>query len=205
MSWNLFLAWVPLLFSIIILSFNDNKNHSASLKVFVTIFLGIPWLLFFPNSAYIITDFIHIGDNFQILKNVTNELGEIERIFVFNDNFEIWLNFVGIAVGVFLGFANGVMSLFINEENIRKKFGKACSVIFVIIVQILTGYAITIGRFQRWNSWDVFIPSNIIKIIKGHMNIQSLKFTVLFSILSFISYFSIILIIRSFMPNKKKS
>ncbi len=54
LTWNLFLAWVPLLIS---------KTIRANEKRLTTVAL-IPviglWLLFFPNAPYILTDLFHL-------------------------------------------------------------------------------------------------------------------------------------------------
>lgn len=203
MSWNLFLAWVPLGLATLIFHIHREKKFKGGLLLIITLLLGVLWLLFYPNSTYIITDFIHISDEFQILKDLENSAGEIERVFIFNDDFSIWLEFVGIAIGALIGYTMGMMSLFLHEEALREKFGSAFSNVFIIIIHILTGYAITIGRFERWNSWDIFNPLNIIKIINNHWNIPSLKFTLLFATLSLATYLSYRFSLRAFLPKKK--
>lgn len=49
--WNLMLAIIPYIFSGLAVTFS---------KPWYWIFSGF-WLLFFPNSLYIFTDFIHLG------------------------------------------------------------------------------------------------------------------------------------------------
>ena len=204
MSWNVFLAWVPLGVSAVITMIDLNKKIPFALKVLITILLGALWLLFYPNSTYIITDFIHISKDFQILKEVVDSSGISKRVFVFNDDLNIWIEFFGIASGVFIGYLSGVFSLFHHEEFLRKKFGIKFSSVFLVIIHILTGYALTIGRFERWNSWDAFNPSNIIKIIINHLNFPSLKFTLLFSAMSILTYLPIAFLVRAFLPGDKK-
>ena len=53
LGWNLILALVPLLLSIIVY-FSKNKYSICSMLLIAL------WLLFFPNAPYIITDFIHL-------------------------------------------------------------------------------------------------------------------------------------------------
>src|SRR5260221_673499 len=54
--WNLFLAWLPLLFAL--LACEKYRNGSARSWGFLG--LAGAWLLFFPNSPYIFTDLIHL-------------------------------------------------------------------------------------------------------------------------------------------------
>nr|WP_291905143.1 DUF1361 domain-containing protein [Chryseobacterium sp.] len=53
LNWNLFLAWIPLLLSSFVLAFNIRSRISL-------IFIIIIWILFFPNSPYILTDLFHL-------------------------------------------------------------------------------------------------------------------------------------------------
>src|SRR5919204_4969953 len=56
LAWNLILAWVPLLFA---LAAYVRALTREDATVFV---LLVPWLLFFPNAPYLLTDFIHLGE-----------------------------------------------------------------------------------------------------------------------------------------------
>ena len=55
LTWNLFLAWVPLL--VASLAYLRAK-HGLSVGIVALLVL---WLLFFPNAPYMLTDFIHLG------------------------------------------------------------------------------------------------------------------------------------------------
>ena len=54
--WNLFLAWLPLLFPLLACE----KYHNASGRNWRFLGLAGAWLLFFPNAPYIFTDLIHL-------------------------------------------------------------------------------------------------------------------------------------------------
>src|SRR5512140_2234697 len=59
--WNLFLAWLPLVFAIMACEEFFTKNSSSwRFRGFAAL-----WLLFFPNAPYIFTDLIHLTSRFS--------------------------------------------------------------------------------------------------------------------------------------------
>src|SRR5216684_729243 len=56
LAWNLFLAWLPLIFAL--LASEEYQNGSGRNWRFLS--LAGAWLLFFPNAPYIFTDLIHL-------------------------------------------------------------------------------------------------------------------------------------------------
>jgi uncharacterized membrane protein len=55
LNWNLFLAFIPWFLSSVIILKDLQSN-----KLLLT-FLILVWVLFFPNSPYILTDLFHLG------------------------------------------------------------------------------------------------------------------------------------------------
>lgn len=187
MTWNLFLAWLPMAFSFLVFLMAKKEQPSVWTKG-LTLFLALLWLLFYPNSPYIVTDYIHLRPEYHVLRDVTSVLGITRRIYVFNDDIELWIEFVGYTVGIFLGFVAGFYSLKLQERMVEAKYGRKLSLLFVAVIHLLTGYAITIGRFARWNSWDALNLKNIPKIIIDHWDLKSLQFTLLFAVFSGVLY-----------------
>jgi hypothetical protein len=54
--WNLFLAWLPYLWSLWALSIHRRRPH----RWWLLLLPGALWLLFFPNAPYLVTDLIHL-------------------------------------------------------------------------------------------------------------------------------------------------
>ena len=188
MIWNVILAWVPLEIVSLIGYINRKFDNRNRVKI-ATIILAILWLLFYPNSPYIITDFIHLSTNEYYIINKNYSPYSSELKYMFNDNIKIWLDFVIIGIGVWIGYVVGFISLYLNQLILKEKYNKRISWIFVLIVHFLTGFAIYIGRFSRWNSWDIiFSPINIITIFKSSINLKTLEFTLLFGSFSLILY-----------------
>ncbi|WP_027624328.1 DUF1361 domain-containing protein [Clostridium lundense] len=188
MIWNVILAWIPLEIAILIynLSYKGGKKKSNKIIIFA---LGIIWLIFYPNSPYITTDYIHLSTNKYYFSNPNYKpYSNVPRV-IYNKDFSIWFDFINIGIGVWLGYIVGFLSLYLNQNLIRKHSNKFFSWIFVVVVNILSGFAIYLGRFIRWNSWDVIVnPKNFIVILISHINNQSLYYTMVFGIFSFTLY-----------------
>lgn len=129
--WNLFLAWLPLIFSIWAAALYMKRPE----RRWVIIFPGFLWLIFFPNAPYIITDFLHLKDRPGI---------------------PIWYDILMLAAFAWTGFFLAIASLRTMQQLVRDRFGWLVSWIFAGGVLTLAGVGIYLGRFSRWNSWDIF-------------------------------------------------
>ena len=128
--WNLFLAFVPLGLTTYL---SENINKYSVLLIFPI------WLLFLPNAPYIVTDLIHL--------NQYSKMG-------------FWYDFVLIS-----SFASaGLLAYFESIKQmdlILKQYldTKTVQILFVFIA-FLNGFGIYLGRFLRWNSWDIIHKPN---------------------------------------------
>jgi uncharacterized membrane protein len=128
--WNLFLAWLPLGFALLA----REEFQSAKVRNWRFLGFGSAWLLFFPNAPYIFTDVVHLTTYFY-------------RHF--------WVDLVLILLCALTGLVLGFVSLFLMQGIVRRLFGTATSWLFVFAVAGLSGFGIYLGRFLRFNSWDV--------------------------------------------------
>lgn len=138
MTWNLLLAWVPLLLA---LRLNTvlNKKLWSSWEALAT---SILWIVFLPNSFYMITDYVHL-----------QEVARVDLLF----DVVMFTSFV--FTGVLLGFA----SLYLIHLQLRKRFSERAAAAWVGIVLFICSGAIYVGRDLRWNSWDVlFNPGGLL-------------------------------------------
>lgn len=125
--WNLFLAIIP--YAITTYLCTKNKISKWSLLFYFCI-----WLLFLPNAPYIITDLLHLRHS---------------------DRYLMWLD-----VLVVISFAyNGLILFFLSlsdMETILKPFiGEKKRFFLTLVVFFLTGFGIYLGRFLRYNSWEI--------------------------------------------------
>jgi len=127
--WNLFLAAIPYAITQLL------KKYTWLHATTITSFLGfILWLLFLPNSPYIITDIIHLE----------------------NDGSSIaWFDMILVFVFAFNGLLLGLLSLTDMFWLIHFKYSKKVAQNTIFKACLLSGYGIFLGRFLRFNSWDV--------------------------------------------------
>ena len=132
LSWNLFLAWLPLVFA---LWLDERERRGAGRLMLVGVTMA--WLAFWPNAPYILTDFVHLA-------------GRSPNVPV-----PLWYDIVLIAVFAWNGLLLGFASLAIFHRVATRRFGAARGWGFVALASLLGGFGIYLGRFERWNTWDV--------------------------------------------------
>jgi uncharacterized membrane protein len=138
--WNIFLAWIPFIISYFTYTLTLNRR-------WVYIFIPVAaflWLIFFPNAPYILTDFQHLA-------RLTGEL-------------PVWFDVMMLIWFAFTGVLLGMVSLFLMQEIVRREFGRWTGWGFVALVTALSSAGVYVGRFLRWNSWDIFRnPGGMVK------------------------------------------
>jgi len=125
--WNLFLAWLPLLFAWI-------ARMAAPRSRVLGLLAAAAWLAFLPNAPYLITDIAHLRPT-----------GDIPYFY------DVVMFFSLALTGLTLGFA----SLRWMQEAVQQRWGLWLSRIFAASVIALASFGVYIGRFLRWNSWDI--------------------------------------------------
>jgi len=180
LMWNLFLAWIPLILSIIIGYTYFFHKRSVFRKIYL-LFLGLIWVVVYPNCPYIITDFIHLGG----MKYYINTIG-------YTMNFLIWYDFIMISLFILTGFLLGFISLYVIQMLITDRFNKWIGYIFVGSVLFLSSFGIYLGRFIRWNSWDIVLkPKILINSILNNSNGYAVEFTISFGLFLILIYFAL--------------
>jgi len=139
--WNLFLAWLPLVISLLIDQiFRRKPTKSANLIILIAL-----WLLLLPNTFYILTDFMHLR---------------------YRAGMPIWYDVLLLISFSWNGLILGITSLAIVQKTVKQKYGSAPSWIFTAGSIVISSIGVYIGRFFRWNSWDVILtPKNVVSDI----------------------------------------
>ena len=110
--WNLFLGLVPLLVAIVAL-FIERRNWRVFGKVLL-VTLSLLWLVFFPNSSYIFTDFIHLIQ--RGLAGDPNARGVARML--------VWFDVINRSLFAFVGHFMGLASLYVMHSLWKKEFGR---------------------------------------------------------------------------------
>jgi uncharacterized membrane protein len=125
--WNLFLAWLPFLFALCAGRLGASRGRF--------LFCAFLWLLFLPNSPYLVTDLVHLRPRPPV---------------------PFWFDILLIQSFVLTGLLLGFLSLHLMHRRVSHSFGWRSGWLFTLVVLGLTGFGIYLGRFERWNSWDLF-------------------------------------------------
>ncbi len=170
LAWNLVLAWLPLLIALLAYRFHRRSSRSSWLLVGVCAFL---WLLFLPNAPYLLTDIIRL----QASRHVP-----------------IWYDLILVISFAWTGTLLGLASLYLMQQIVRRSLGTGLSWLFAVIVVALSGFGVYLGRFPRFNSWDLFTnPLDLLSSVWGQIshplaNWHAFAFSGLFSLV-FISVY----------------
>ena len=125
MGWNLFLAGIPL-------------GLSLSLQRIRHPLLGMPliatWLLFFPNAPYVLTDLVHLKQRAGV---------------------PLWYDLLLLMSFALVALWMGFQSLRIVQDWVAQRTSALIAWGFVLTSLVLSGFGIYLGRFLRWNSWDI--------------------------------------------------
>lgn len=170
--WNLFLAWLPFFFSMA--AFELDKRRIGGLLLLP---LGVAWLLFFPNSPYIMTDLVHL----TIRKSKYIVDGAIQSRY--------WYDLVTLLLFTWSGWLTGFFSLYQFQSVIYRKSSLLLSWVFVLVACILGGYGVLLGRVYRLNSWDVLTDRHqLYQLVLDSLNRQSVFFTLFIAFVLLVIY-----------------
>lgn len=167
--WNLFLAWLPMVFALLACE-NYQKSSGRNWRF---LSLAGAWLLFFPNAPYIFTDLIHLTKRFYPY---------------------FWVDLSLILLCALTGLVLGFVSLYLMQSVVERMLGRVASWLFVAAVAALTGFGIYLGRFLRFNSWDVVFKPRLLYhgignwVADPFANSTSLAFPLLFGTFVFVTY-----------------
>lgn len=162
--WNLFLAIVPYFLSSSIHSNFFEKGKKIQNNIYALV-----WLLFIPNTFYILTDFTHLH---------------------FKNTFQFGLDMLILSSFSFAGFYVGLHSLHHIHQLTIAKFGNKKGNLFILTISFLSAFGIYLGRVLRFNSWDII--TNPIELayrsLYALFNFETIIYTLQLGIIILVSY-----------------
>jgi uncharacterized membrane protein len=180
MAWNIFLAWIPYILSQYFMDYR-NKEKWKQLFLFAT------WLVFFPNALYIVTDLVHLQDD---------------------TNVPWWYDTMLVFCSSFLGIMLAFVSLSKTEVYLGTFFRRRTVAALVAGILFVASFGVYLGRFHRWNSWDVLNNPIALgleifsKIMNPFDNYKAWAITLLFTAVYSLLYFFIKILPQSLPGNK---
>ena len=128
LNWNLLLAWIPPACAAGAWLVAGKRPTLAPLAL-----LGA-WLLFLPNAPYILTDLLHLAQR---------------------QNVPLWYDLFMLLSFAWNGLILGFTSLRIVQGLVEGWAGRAAAWGVVLLSLGASAFGVYLGRFLRWNSWDV--------------------------------------------------
>lgn len=166
--WNLILAMIP-----IIISFFVTIFPARFYRIGVIVPTVMVWLLFFPNAPYILTDLFHLSAI---------------------SSAPMWFDLVLILSFAWNGLILGVVSLYDMQNFLSRRFTPFLSWVFVFFSIIAGSFGIYVGRYLRWNSWDVLTnPGSLLsdlaaRLLQPLVHPRTYGVTIVFSVFLLIVY-----------------
>ena len=163
LPWNLFLAWIPFVLAVGVAAVHARGGPRALLWL-----LGLGWLVFLPNAPYILTDFIHLG-----------------RV----GGAPLWFDAALIGTFAGTGLALGLASLLVVHHVVEARAGRVIGWVVAVSSLVLSAVGVYLGRFPRFNSWDVIAdPYSLLAVVRQRLadplgNPFLLRFGVVMSVL----------------------
>ena len=149
LAWNMILALIPFLIAKLLIKFHMEERWKR-------IILFVLWILFLPNAFYLMTDLIYLSNHVFLYQE------HLYADVIYFDHFIPWLALFHIFLGVIISLIWGYHALSIVESVGMKVFSKKLVNGLIMAVLFLSSVGIYIGRFFRYNSWNLLRLYNII-------------------------------------------
>ena len=166
--WNVFLALISFCFIHLFKLIASKKEISAKLKNLGLSLAFFGWLSLVPNAVYLVTDLGHLNgprlvenSRYNPYKKITTPKREVPYLY------DVSMLFLLALLGFMAsGIQTNQMFGALKQTNLGKliKFNKKTELAYLGLVSLAVSLAVFLGRYLRWNSWDLIVnPLPILK------------------------------------------
>ncbi|MFN7119984.1 MAG: DUF1361 domain-containing protein [Saprospiraceae bacterium] len=174
--WNLMLAAIPYGISTLLVEFESLRKRQLLFWSLLAL-----WLLFLPNAPYIFTDLFHLKPR---------------------NGVPLWFDLLLLLSFAWNGIILCYLSLFEVQELVAARIGKRLTWLSVFAILFLCAFGVYLGRFLRWNSWDLFLnPSALFSDIADRflhplLHLQTWGLTLGYGTFLILGYLTLQMLIR---------
>lgn len=169
--WNIFLALIPFVISTIIV-----RHQLIDKRPTLSLMMLCFWLLFLPNSFYMVTDLFHLKQRHSI---------------------PLWYDLLLIFTFAWAGLMIGYSSLLDIHRYLTLRNTRVLAWFNSMGTLVLVAFGVYLGRYMRWNSWDLFAQPSLLlddvmkKTWPLDLSNPAIEFTIGYSVFYIIGFFSI--------------
>jgi uncharacterized membrane protein len=167
--WNLFLAVLPFPFAL------ATDGLLRTRRWWFAAPTAMVWLLFLPNSPYLVTDLVHLSRR----------------------NAPYWYDTLLYGSFAITGMLLCFGSVALIHTSVRDRFGDGRGWFVAIASLLLSAYGIYLGRIERWNSWSALdspraIAKSVIAPLHSPLqNARTIGFVALYGALLCVCYLAV--------------
>lgn len=134
--WNLFLAVIPVGAAMVLRALSHRRGLLLARGI-----AFVAWLSFLPNAPYLVTDLIHLRSRPPVPP---------------------WYDLAMLATFAGTGVLLTYVSVADVEVAVTQRLGRGAGMTVAIVSLALCGPGIYLGRFLRWNTWDLVMSPDAI-------------------------------------------
>lgn len=183
--WNLFLAAVPVGAAWLSRRLATGASRSR-LALAGVVACALVWLGFLPNAPYIATDLMHLRNSRPAF---------------------LWLDTLVVGTAALAGMLAGLLSLrWMHQVVLARVRAAWIGWAFVGAVSLAAGFGVYLGRFQRWNTWDILTrPGELLADAWSTLGeVKVFAFVALFGLGLLIGYLVLTLLVGAVSPHGER-
>lgn len=153
-GWNLFLAFVPVILAHL-LAWGWFPGSKKRLPGLAGLILGVLWLLFLPNSCYLLTEWRHLLFDPKWMQAVENSKGQDHAAMLATAKSAL----------LFLGYSGAGVLMFVLAIRPVERMLRAAGGHFFLFAPVfffLISLGVYLGLIERLNSWDAVTHPSVV-------------------------------------------